>query len=730
MKGFLRTWLSCHSDHMSHGQFACAGSHTQPYLIFLLSVFLVVSWFLLTGNVGLDLMDEGYLWYDTHQTVHGAVPIRDFRSYDPGRYYWGAFWTTIFGEGIQALRISTAIVQLFGIFLGLLIARRVIGSNRGLVIVGILLLLWMWPRNKLFEHTLAISAVFFAVRLIEVPRPGRYFQAGAIVGLAAFFGKNLGLYFVAGFFCLILFLEFRSDPRKIASRYGIWLAGVVVGYTPMILMLLFVPNFASSFSDSLARLMGPLAPVKSLPIPFPWRLSLSEMVSSDGVRTLVLGCAFLLALTFYMIGVLKIFSLRSRLPSSASVLTASVFLGIPLLFHFLSRADFNHFAESSAPLLLGLMGFRGFLAVSKKRWSPTLATGALASLAIVAVTYSPEISLTGQKVSQMMLGKREMVKYQILQDTLWIPGYQAKYLEYVKQLLADRVGPNQKILIAPYEPGLYRILQTESPIWDPFPIHVASNEEEERAIRNLESKNVQWALIWNKPLDGKPDRRFSRTHARMWEYLNEHFVSLYVPWMSEVRIVMRRSVSETIPTSPQPSEDVSFSEKLAELASRRGYHDDAAWNELLSIYQDRQKMKWIRQNAEQGNPVTQFHMGMAYQKGSGVPNDHEEAVKWYRMAADQDYAVAQTSLGFMYVMGWGVSKDYKEAVKWYRKAADQDYAVAQTSLGLMYEKGSGVPRDYEEAAKWYGKASEQGYYPAKQALLKLSETRKHEASEP
>ncbi len=96
-----------------------------------------------------------------HQTVHGAVPIRDFRSYDPGRYYWGAFWTKTFGEGILALRISTAIAQLFGIFLGLLIARRVIGSNRGLVIAGVLLLFWMWPRNKLFEHTLAISAVFF-----------------------------------------------------------------------------------------------------------------------------------------------------------------------------------------------------------------------------------------------------------------------------------------------------------------------------------------------------------------------------------------------------------------------------------------------------------------------------------------------------------------------------------------------------------------------------------------
>ncbi len=145
----------------------------------------------------------------------------------------------------------------------------------------------MWPRNKLFvEHTLAISAVFFAVRLIEEPRPGRYFQAGAIVGLAAFFGKNLGLYFLAGFFCLILFLEFRSGPRKIASRYGVWLAGVAAGYTPMILMLLFVPDFAASFFDSIARLIGPLAPVKALPIPFPGDFLSQKWVSSDGVGQL------------------------------------------------------------------------------------------------------------------------------------------------------------------------------------------------------------------------------------------------------------------------------------------------------------------------------------------------------------------------------------------------------------------------------------------------------------
>jgi len=57
---------------------------------------------------------------------------------------------------------------------------------------------------------------------------------------------------------------------------------------------------------------------------------------------------------------------------------------------------------------------------------------------------------------------------------------------------------------------------------------------------------------------------------------------------------------------------------------------------------------------------------------------------------DQGDALASYRLGYLYHSGSGVTEDHAEAVKWYRKAADQGNDLAQYSLGLLYDSGSGV----------------------------------------
>ena len=69
------------------------------------------------------------------------------------------------------------------------------------------------------------------------------------------------------------------------------------------------------------------------------------------------------------------------------------------------------------------------------------------------------------------------------------------------------------------------------------------------------------------------------------------------------------------------------------------------------------------------------------------------------MAAEQGDAVAQGLFGAMYDNGTGVSEDHAEALRWYRMAADQNDAVAQCYLGVMYAQGDGVPQDYVLAHK-------------------------------
>jgi len=45
--------------------------------------------------------------------------------------------------------------------------------------------------------------------------------------------------------------------------------------------------------------------------------------------------------------------------------------------------------------------------------------------------------------------------------------------------------------------------------------------------------------------------------------------------------------------------------------------------------------------ARQGNADAQFHLGVMYEFGEGVPQDYKEAARWYRLAADQGDAHAQ-----------------------------------------------------------------------------------------
>lgn len=115
-----------------------------------------------------------------------------------------------------------------------------------------------------------------------------------------------------------------------------------------------------------------------------------------------------------------------------------------------------------------------------------------------------------------------------------------------------------------------------------------------------------------------------------------------------------------------------------------------------------------RKLANEGNANAQYNLGLMYDRGQGVPQDHAEAVRWYRLAAEQGSAAAQLNLGVKYGNGQGVPQDFAEAVRWYRLAAEQGNATAQFNLGLQYAKGQGVPKNYVAAYMWSSIADSAG----------------------
>ena len=105
--------------------------------------------------------------------------------------------------------------------------------------------------------------------------------------------------------------------------------------------------------------------------------------------------------------------------------------------------------------------------------------------------------------------------------------------------------------------------------------------------------------------------------------------------------------------------------------------------------------------AKQGDAVAQYHLGLLYSNGQGVPKDDAQARQWYEKAAVQGHVDAQVNLGMLLDYGRGGPQDFKMAVRWYLRSANQGNELAQRKLGLLYERGDGVQQDFVQAYMWY-----------------------------
>ena len=127
-----------------------------PFDAVLITAVLLALNYLFWARIGLSVADLGQLWYGTIQTALGEVPMRDFQSYDPGRYYWGAFWFKILrDDGIMALRFSGFAFQFIGMVLGLsVLRRRVLKTWWTLAAAGLVIWIWLGGHETSRERTL------------------------------------------------------------------------------------------------------------------------------------------------------------------------------------------------------------------------------------------------------------------------------------------------------------------------------------------------------------------------------------------------------------------------------------------------------------------------------------------------------------------------------------------------------------------------------------------------
>lgn len=111
--------------------------------------------------------------------------------------------------------------------------------------------------------------------------------------------------------------------------------------------------------------------------------------------------------------------------------------------------------------------------------------------------------------------------------------------------------------------------------------------------------------------------------------------------------------------------------------------------------------------AESGNAEAIYHLGMAYQTGSAVAEDHVKALEAFRKAADLGDPLASYKLGCYYDgQGAGlVEPDANLALRYKLVAAKAGYALAQQDVGALYARSG----DVSNGLSWLERSAAQGW---------------------
>ena len=487
----------------------------------LTAIGTTALWFGLTWRYGFDLADEGYYWYGAQRVLRGEVPMRDFMSYDIGRYYWAAFFMHLIGDdGIFGARISAAVWQIVGSFVGVnicLMSLRQSGVVRWVfaVLITSILTVWVWPYYKVYDHFTSVLVVAALVLMLKSIKPSAWLFAGAVIGVAAIMGRNHGVYgMVAALLVISLLLIKASSSWAVIGLCGYFLLGVLIGFSPTLIMMFAVEGFASAFIDSILMMVQTGATNISLPVPWPWEVKFQGMGFLLTAQKLLVGMGFVILLAFPLLGVLVLTYQHFDLSSdSQKVFVAAIAAAIPYAHYAFSRADEAHLALGIFPVLLGLLSLGGSMIGLR----PLLVGFALLATSLLTIGSS-------QPYLSAWLFKTKLVRTDVGgQQLLMYPGT-SKLLQFATEAISHQSTGSKHFLAVPNMTSLYAIYRTKMPIWEIYSLIPRDGRFEGREIERLELSWPDLVLLSDHALDGNPLFKYSQMRPLINEWITSRYL--------------------------------------------------------------------------------------------------------------------------------------------------------------------------------------------------------------
>lgn len=494
----------------------------------LCTVALLFAW---QGHTDFNLWDEGFLWYGAQRVMAGEIPIRDFLAYDPARYYWAAALMRLIGsDGVVALRVASAASQALALFLALRLVNRpknaIHPEKLGFVAAAtVVLVMWMYVYYKVYDVAASIALVAAIASVFEKPTALRYFGLGVCVGLVATIGRNHGVYGLVGCAGLVVFngLGTRGLLALGLKPVAALLAGVVLGFAPVLLMMLWVDGFASAFMDSIYFLFETKATNLPLPVPWPWRAQVLAMPLSFAAHGFLVGFVFIAALLFPFLSIAWLVGQRLKGRAINPTFAAAALMSLPYAHYVFSRADVPHLSFGIFPLLVGCLVVLRNMQL-KLQW-PLLASLVAASVALM---------LPLQPGGKCLL-VHKCVAIQVAGDTIRMPEKKAKEVELLKTLVADHVSKDGNILVTPSWPGAYAVLNKRSAVFDIYTLLNRSTAFQKKEIARIAAAKPELVIIVDEPLDGGDAHSLEHTNPLIYEYVLANFVEVPVSGSSTVR---------------------------------------------------------------------------------------------------------------------------------------------------------------------------------------------------
>jgi hypothetical protein len=455
--------------------------------------------------------DEAYVWYGTLRLLEGKVPVRDFRSYEPGRYLWSAPFVLAFGKGVQSIRLASwtfyALCLLFSgqAFMALGV------SLPGLAILLITAIGTVREIYKLYEPGFAWIWIAVAALSLASPTANQGALLGGVFGLAAVFGLNLALYTSAASCVVLIWLWLHQQltlPFLLAAT-----GGLTIGLGPLILYCLIAQGFLRAvIQRRISTIIRRGTTNLPLPIPFPWRKGAWAGEKKKVLHRLWLGFSFLVLPTLPPLTLAMLIAQPAFMNSTDQVvLFAAACLGLFAWHHAFSRADEWHLYQSHVPALI--------LAVL---WLEKTKPG----LMLLLIWLSLAIWFYLRDLKSRML-RRFNRQWNTGGCMIVLHESSNQIIECIdSELKRTSTDAQDWLLAVPFTLWLLPILGCRSPVYDIFCVYPANEEGQNLMIAELAGNPFEAAVIDNSALDGREDLRFSRTHPKVWAWLNKNFVKV------------------------------------------------------------------------------------------------------------------------------------------------------------------------------------------------------------